>query len=127
MKTLDDLAGSVNPALLVTGALALVLLLFGFFVLLKTVIVKSKDKKLRSHPRLLDISYVGSYFKVLNVDTEKSIVQLGVNPDRQYPYGKDKAWFQIGLIPKNLLVENFVIKVEGTHDRQINYIAGPIF
>lgn len=128
MKTLADFAENVDPALLVTGVLALLLLIFGFFVLLNKFILDGKDRKLQKHPRLLDISYSGSYLKVLGLNIEKSIIHLGINPDREYPFGRDHAWFELNhLIPESLCKENFVIKVIGRPDNQIECSAGPIF
>lgn len=127
MKNLSDLMENVNPAMLVLGAFALVILIVVFFLLIKKIVLSQKEKKSQHAAVPIGIEYSESFFKVIKVNLEKGVVLLGYNPTKQYPFGSSKTWFKVDHIPKPLMQENFVIKVVGKPNRGVDFVTAPIF
>ncbi len=117
----------MNPIVLVT--IGIIILLFLFFAIFFSgkLIFGQKNRKSKNNPLSLGIEYVDSFFKIIKINFEKRIILLGYNPSTEYPFGTSESWFKIGDIPKELLIECTVLKIEKKDDGGIIYKSGPQF
>jgi hypothetical protein len=127
MKNLVDFVAGLNPYLLVTGAILIVLLLVAMFSLIKKIFVMREENKQQNHPMSFGVEHTECFFKILKIDEKKGIIYLGYNPSIQHPFGIGGGWFKIDKIPVGLRNEYSVLKVKKGLKDEVIFYKGPIF
>lgn len=122
-KNFMDFLVAPNWWLLIGAVVAIALVAFGVYWLLRFFANKAKEER-KDRASVLGIESVDQLFKIRKIDKEKQVALLSSDPTSEYYWGTgDPTWVKMENFPEEFKMEGKVIKVTKGSNSKIEIVS----